>query len=262
MDLKLANKTALVTGSNRGTGQIIAKTLVNEGATVIFHSNEEGASAEAASEFDGAYAVWGDITTDSGANQVLEQVGNVATTIDILVNNYGTTSRGTWDKSSASDWVDMYQTNVLSAFRLIQGLTAGMKAKGWGRIIQLGTIGSHRPNAVMPHYYAAKGAMATMGVSLAKELSHTGITVNTVSPGLIRTPELEAGFRKRAEKEGWGDNWKDIEAKVVELNFPNPSGRIAEREEVADLVAFLCSDNAGMINGQNIRVDGGAVEYV
>jgi NAD(P)-dependent dehydrogenase (short-subunit alcohol dehydrogenase family) len=114
----------------------------------------------------------------------------------------------------------------------------------------------------MPHYYAAKGAMATMGVSLAKELAGTGITVNTVSPGLIRTPELEASFRKRGQREGWGDSWPEIEAQVVASDFPNPSGRIAEREEVAELVAFLCGDRAGMIHGQNIRIDGGAVDYV
>jgi len=256
MDLQLNSRTALVTGSNRGTGLIIATTLAAEGAQVIYHSNEKNAAPA------GVDAVWGDIRSDDGAAQVLSQLAEHGADIDILINNYGTTSRGSWDKSSASDWIDMYQTNVLSALRLIQGLTPSMKAQRWGRIVQLGTIGSHRPNAIMPHYYAAKGAMATMGVSLAKELANTGITVNTVSPGLIRTPELEASFRKRGQREGWGDSWHEIEAKVVELNFPNPSGRIAEREEVAELVAFLCGNRAGMINGQNIRIDGGSVDYV
>jgi NAD(P)-dependent dehydrogenase (short-subunit alcohol dehydrogenase family) len=156
----------------------------------------------------------------------------------------------------------MYQKNVLSAARLIQGLVPAMKAKGWGRIVQLGTIGSHQPNSIMPHYYAAKGALATMSVSLTKELSHTGITVNTISPGYIRTAELEAGFRRRAEKKGWGENWDDIVKQIVASEYPNPCGRIAERQEVADLVAFICSERAGFINGQNIRIDGGAVCYV
>jgi NAD(P)-dependent dehydrogenase (short-subunit alcohol dehydrogenase family) len=114
----------------------------------------------------------------------------------------------------------------------------------------------------MPHYYAAKGALATMSVSLTKELSHTGITVNTISPGYIRTAELEAGFRRRAEKKGWGENWDDIVKQIVASEYPNPCGRIAERQEVADLVAFICSERAGFINGQNIRIDGGAVCYV
>ena len=258
MDLKLQNKTALVTGSNRGTGEIIAHTLAREGATIVFHSNDKAAAAG----IESAYSVWGDIATDSGCEQVLAQTQVAVGDIDILVNNYGTATAGKWLLSESDDWLDMYQKNVLSAVRLIKGFSPAMRDNGWGRIVQLGTIGSHQPNNIMPHYYASKGALATMGVSLAKELAHTGITVNTISPGYIRTAELEAGFRKRAEKKGWGDDWNEIVKKIVETEYPNPSGRIAERQEVADLVAFICSDLAGFINGQNIRIDGGAVCYV
>ncbi len=261
MELNLVGKIALVTGSHRGTGEIIAKTLAREGATVVFHSNDDKAIA-AVDETTGACAVWGNLCTDAGAAQVIEQTRKAAGDIDILVNNYGTASPGRWGKTGSDDWLDMYQKNVLSAARLIQLAAPAMKEKGWGRIVQLGTIGSHQPNSIMPHYYASKGALATMGVSLTKELSHTGITVNTVSPGYIRTPELEAGFRFKAEKKGWGSDWATIEQKIVETEFPNACGRIAERQEVADLVAFLCSERAGFINGQNIRIDGGAVRYV
>ena len=114
----------------------------------------------------------------------------------------------------------------------------------------------------MPHYYASKGALANLGASLTQELAGTGITVNTVSPGLIHTPALEASYRVKARKKGWGDDWEQIVARIVTEEFPNPCGRLATREDVADLVAFLCSDNAGFINGQNIRIDGGAVSYV
>ena len=156
----------------------------------------------------------------------------------------------------------MYQKNVLSVARMVQGVVPGMKAGQWGRIINLGTIGSHRPGSIMPHYYSAKGALATLGVSLAQELANTGITVNTVSPGLIHTPDLEAGYRARAKKKGWGEDWETIQAHIVEEEFPNPCGRLASREEVADLVLFLGSEQAGFINGQNIRIDGGAVVHV
>jgi 3-oxoacyl-[acyl-carrier protein] reductase len=262
VDLNLSNRIALVTGSNRGTGECIAATLANEGACVVFHSNEEGLAQLAADKLPNACAVWGDISSDEGCEQVLRQTKELVGEVDILVNNYGTASAGKWAISTSHDWLDMYQKNVLSAARLIQGLVPAMKAKGWGRIVQLGTIGSHQPNSIMPHYYAAKGALATMSVSLTKELSNTGITVNTISPGYIRTAELEAGFRRRAEKKGWGDNWDDIVKQIVVSEYPNPCGRIAERQEVADLVAFICSERAGFINGQNIRIDGGAVCYV
>lgn len=251
MDLELTGKTVLVTGANRGTGQIIAKTLAREGATVIRHSISPQVGC-----------LQGDVASAEGTRSLLAQLEAHNAVIDILVNNYGTTDRHNWRDSDTDKWLQMYQINVLSAARLAQGLMQPMREKGWGRILNVGTIGSHQPNNIMPAYYAAKGALATLGVSLAKELSGTGVTVNTVSPGLILTPELEAGYRKKAQREGWGDDWPTIERKLVETDFPNPCGRIARRDEVADLIAFLCSPRADFINGQNIRIDGGAVSYV
>jgi NAD(P)-dependent dehydrogenase (short-subunit alcohol dehydrogenase family) len=111
----------------------------------------------------------------------------------------------------------------------------------------------------MPHYYAAKGALATMTVSLAKELGGTGITVNLVSPGLIRTPEVEAAYLERGRRKGWGQTWEEIEPRVA---ADIPIGRIVCREEVADLVLFLASPLSDAIHGQNIRIDGGALDIV
>jgi 3-oxoacyl-[acyl-carrier protein] reductase len=256
MDLQLTGKTALVSGSERGTGQCIVQALAAEGATAVFHSNSEAALPT------GGLAVWGDLSTDSGAEQAYESAISLVGPIDILVNNYGTAAAGKWATSTTEDWLDMYQKNVLSAARLSKLVIPNMIQRGWGRIIQLGTIGSHQPNNIMPHYYAAKGALATMGVSLAKELANTGITVNTVSPGIIRTNEVEAGYLAKARQNNWGETWEELLPKLVECDYPNPSGRIAEREEVADLVAFIASPRADFINGQNIRLDGGAVAYV
>jgi 3-oxoacyl-[acyl-carrier protein] reductase len=262
MDLQLSTKVAFVSGSERGTGQCIAQALQAEGATVIFHSNSEDGIPEGTELPLNCHRVWGDLSSDNGAAQAFTMATEAVGGIDILVNNYGTAKRGKWASSSTDDWLDMYQQNVLSAARLSKLVIDNMKARGWGRIVQLGTIGSHQPNNIMPHYYAAKGALATMGVSLARELSNTGITVNTVSPGLIRTAEVEAAYMARSARLGWGDSWEEVLPRLVENDYPNPSGRIAEREEVADLVLFLCSPRAGFINGQNIRIDGGAVVYV
>jgi len=264
VELGLQDKQVIVTGANRGTGAAIAAAFARAQAQVFVHRLDQEADDPTTDTLQregySVRAVWGDITSDEGLESLGEQLGDQADKFDILVNNFGMAVRGSWDRTTSEEWVDVYQKNVLSAVRMVHLMVDGMKARGWGRIVQLGTIGSFRPNARMPHYYSAKGAMATMTVSLAKELSGTGITVNTVSPGLIKTAEVEASFRALAQRKGWGDDWSEIARRAVEDMGGNLVGRMAETEEVADLVCFLASDRAGMINSENIRVDGGGLE--
>ena len=266
MDLALTDKTALVSGAHRGTGHVIATTLAEEGATVALHAFTQQQADEAmAAITDPALnivPVVGDLLTDEGAQQVMDQLPQHGLNIDILVNNYGSAMMGKWDTLTTEQWIEATNVNVLTAVRLIQHCTPHMKASQWGRIINLSTIGDHQPNGIMPHYYAAKGALSNSTVSLARELSDTGITVNTVSPGLIKTAEVERAYQHRALQKGWSLDTMTLEKAIVQHDFPNPCGRLATREEVADLVVFLASPRTGFINGQNIRVDGGAVRYV
>ncbi|WP_144730525.1 SDR family NAD(P)-dependent oxidoreductase [Extensimonas perlucida] len=267
MDLGLQDKVALVTGSERGTGSVIAQRLAEEGATVIAHGFAQGSAEPLRTPGTPgaqgvAHTVWGDLCSDAGAAQVAQQALAAAGRVDILVNNYGTAADARWHEAETAVWLDMYQKNLLGAVRLIRLLTPQMRSRGWGRVIQLGTIGSTQPNPLRPAYYAAKSALASIAVTLSQELANTGITVNTVSPGYIRTPEVEAAFRAKARRAGWEDDWASIEARIVAQRFPNPVGRIATREEVADLVCFVASTRAAFINGQNLRIDGGALGLV
>ena len=255
MDLLLDGKRALVTGSYRGTGLIIAQRLLSESVRVYVHGFTREQAQAAVTELGAGDPVHGDLTTDAGAEALLAQTPDV----DILVNNYGVAERGTWADSDTDAWLDLYQKNVLSAQRMIRGLLPRMRATNTGRIINLGTVGSTRPNARMPHYYAAKGALATLTVSLAKEVAGTGIRVNLVSPGLILTPEVKAQQLERAARKGWGERWEDIEPRVAADTLTK---RIPRRQEVADLVVFLASPLADAIHAQNIRVDGGALDIV
>lgn len=266
MDLQLSDKTALVSGAHRGTGNVIATTLAEEGATVALHAfteqESEAAMAAITSDSLPIVPVVGDILSDEGAKQVMDQLAGHNLQVDILVNNYGSALGGKWDSLSTEQWIEATNINLLSAVRLIQYCAPAMKSNHWGRIINLSTMGDHQPNSIMPHYYAAKAALSNASVSLAKELSGTGITVNTVSPGLIHTEEMERAYQLRAQKKGWPTEWAFLQQHIVQNDFPNPCNRLATRQEVADLVVFLASPRSGFINGQNIRVDGGAVRYV
>jgi 3-oxoacyl-[acyl-carrier protein] reductase len=261
MDLGLDGRRALVTGSHRGTGAGIARVLAAEGAHVFVHGFElataEAVAAAIRADGGEASAVAGDILVDEGAAQLVAEVGG----IDVLVNNYGVAEGGSWESPSA-DWIDLYQKNVLYGVRLVHGLVPGMRERGFGRVIFVATVGTARPAARMPHYYASKATLPSLTLSLAKELAGTGVTVNCVSPGIVATDEVRTSFTRRAEKQGLPTDWPSVEQLVLREFMPNPAGRIGTPEEVGRLVAFIASPGAGYVNAAELRIDGGAADCV
>jgi NAD(P)-dependent dehydrogenase (short-subunit alcohol dehydrogenase family) len=264
MDLGLGGRSALVTGSYRGTGAGIARVLAGEGVRVFVHGLEPGQADPVVEEIRAAggdaVGVQGDVRTDAGGRAVADAV-LAAGGVDILVNNFGRAEGAGWLDGTSEDWTGMWQTNVLSAARMVRWLVPPMRERGWGRVLFLSTVGSRRPRARMPGYYASKASLANMAVSLAKELAGTGITANTISPGILATAEVVAGLEQRAAREGWGTDEEAI-ARAATRFMPNPSGRLGSIEEVGALVAFLASERAGYINGADYRIDGGAADCV
>jgi 3-oxoacyl-[acyl-carrier protein] reductase len=262
MDLQLAGKVALVTGSSSGIGAEIARTLAREGATVIVHGRSsapaEQVAQSIATEDGNAIVVTGDLATDEGADWVASAALAATGAVDILINNAGTYANQGWMESTAEGWAARYNANVLSVVRLVQRLIPQMKARGWGRLIQMASGEATKPFAFMPDYAATKAALVNLTVSLAKELARTGITVNTVSPGIIVTGGVESFYRELAASRGWGTQWAEIEQGVLREVLDNPVGRLGRVEEVGYLVAFIASPLAGFINGANLRVDGGS----
>ena len=219
MDLALRDRVALVTGSYRGTGRGIARVLAAEGATVLVHGFETEPAEVVVRELreagGSAHAVAGDIRTGPGADEVAERALAVAGRVDVLVNNYGVAEGRGWLDGDDDDWLDLFHKNVLSGVRLVRALLPGMKDRGFGRVVFVSTIGATRPRAAIPHYYAGKAGLVNMAVSLAQEVAGTGITVNTVSPGLVATDEMKELFLRRASKRGWGDRWEDVAERVA-----------------------------------------------
>ncbi|MDA0954854.1 MAG: SDR family oxidoreductase [Proteobacteria bacterium] len=260
MDLQLRGRTALVTGAYRGTGRAIAEGLAREGVQVWLHGFDRSATEAACQGIENARPLVNALDSDEAIAELLATLG--AQGLDILVNNYGRASRGQLTPFKLDAWLEMYEVNVLSAARLSSALLPKLEASKAGRIIHLGTIGALKPAAENPHYYAAKGALATLTVSMAQALAGTRIRVNLVAPGIIRTEEVVEMLTRRARQEGLATDWASVEAHATRHWYPNLLGRLAEREEVADLVTFLASDRAAFLHGQLLRIDGGAIPIV
>ena len=265
MDLGLDGKLALVTGGYRGTGAGIAAVLAAEGARVLVHGFEPGQADEvvAAIRDDGGVAdpVVGDLLSEDAADDIARQVGGHGP-LGVLVNNYGVAEGGSWAHSDTDAWIESYEKNVLSGVRLVRRFIPQMREAGWGRIIFVSTIGATRPGTANPQYYAAKGALPTMTVSLAKELADTGITVNTVSPGMIATDEIVEMYTRRAERDGHPTDRAAVEQQMLAGFLPNPSGRVPTPVDIGGVVAFVASVPAWHVNGTHLRVDGGAADAV
>lgn len=266
MDLGLSDRVALVTGSWRGTGAGIARALAAEGALVLVHALEPGGADEVAASIVAAGGrarpVAGDIRSDEGTAELVQSVRAVVERIDIIVNNYGVADGTTWPESNARSWHASYDTNVVSAVRVTEAFLDDLRRGGWGRIVFVSTVGATRPGDRLPEYYAAKGALPSVTVSLSKHLAGTGITVNCVSPGLIATAEIVERFTEQARRRGLATDWPAVERMILDTAMPNPSGRVAFPDDIGRFVTFVCSEPAWHLDGAHLRIDGGAADAV
>ena len=266
MDLGLSGKRALVTGSSSGIGAATAILLAAEGARVIVHGRDK-AKADAVAKTicsagGEALAMTADLRDDKAAADLAAKSLLVYGGIDILINNAGLPEFTGWMDTEPDDWLNLYNNNVVSMVRMIKPLVPGMKQRGWGRIVQLSSVVAAQPFASKPHYSAGRASVLNMTVSLARELAETGITVNTVSPGVILTPPARKYFQELAVSRGWKEDWPSIEKHVLKERLYNLTGRLGKPEDVASLIAFLCSQQASYINGANYRIDGGTTMTV
>lgn len=261
MDLQLRGKRALVTGSSGGLGETLVKTLAAEGAAVVVHGRDEArtlAVAKYVRENGGeATVAIGDLGTDAGADEVAAAALRDGP-VDILVNNAGRYDpMAGWTTTSSGEWADIYNINVISSVRTTQRFVPAMRERGWGRVIQIGSVTGQLPQASQPHYAATNAARDNLAASLAHELKHSGVTSNAVSAGGVLTPGIQDFLTGIGAQHGWGESWEEMESKVVGAFGPNDVGRVGRREEYADVVAFLASPRSGYITGATLRVDGG-----
>lgn len=229
-------RLALVTGGTRGIGLAIAQTLARDGARVIV-------CGRAPMDLPGLEVQVADVTQPAELAALAEAVGPV----DILVNNVGgSLGGGKFSVSTAEQWRGAFELNVMPAVILSQALLPGMRARGWGRIINIASIWG-RESGGGAAYNGAKAAMISMSKSMATEVVADGVLVNCVAPGSVIFPGGGWERKQQADPEGI--------AKFVEEKLPR--GSFGQPQEVAELVAFLASDRATLISGACLTADGG-----
>lgn len=261
MDLNLSGKRALVTGSTLGIGRAIAEALLAEGAGVIVNGRDPDRVDQAVAEMSAHGEVSGlaaDLSTADGAATLIA-FANSQGSLDILVNNAGAFTVKEFFDIEDGDWQDMFELNVMSGVRLSRALMPGMLARGWGRIVFIGSDQSSKPNPSMAHYAMTKTALVSISRSLAELTKGSGVTVNTVQVAPTWTDGVDAFMRQMAEIEG------TTPEAMSKSYFAEGEGRTsllqrwAEPQEIANVVAFLCSPLASAINGAAPRADGGMV---
>ncbi|MFQ5732908.1 MAG: 3-oxoacyl-[acyl-carrier-protein] reductase [Planctomycetaceae bacterium] len=244
--MRLAGRTALVTGGSRGIGKAIVWALAREGATVAFlyRSNAEAARRLVADlELDQrtGLAIPADVKDKSQVDAAVAQVLEQWDKLDILVNNAGVIRDTLLATMTPQQWRDVVDTNLTGTFNLCQAVTRPMMSARYGRIINLSSVAARVGNPGQANYAASKGGVEGFTRCLAAELARRGVTVNAVAPGFIETDMTEA-VRNAA-----GDQ---IRKRI-------PARRLGQPEDIAHAVLFLAGDEASYITGQVLTVDGG-----
>jgi 3-oxoacyl-[acyl-carrier protein] reductase len=250
MDLGISGRTALVMGASRGLGRAIAESLAREGARVGIASRSREPLEEVAAGIDGEAVAFEADTSDLERLATLAgEVADALGPVEILVTNTGGPPLGGALENPLAEWKDAYRSLVLAPRVLIEAVVPGMRERGWGRIVNVGSSSTYEP---IPHLTLSNvHRMAAVGFfkTLASEVAADGITVNTIATGRFATDRLAAN---------WG-SWEEMERSAAE---GVPAGRLGRPEEYGDLVAFLCSERAAYLTGAVIPLDGGMLRSV
>jgi 3-oxoacyl-[acyl-carrier protein] reductase len=237
MDLGISGRVAVVTGASRGIGAATADILEAEGAQVLRVSRGDGI----------------DVTVPAAAEQIAEIA---AGPVDILVNNAGTSFARALDDLTDEDWNGLWELHVMASMRLMRAFAPGMAERGWGRIVNVTSSAGKRPSLTNAAYSVTKAAQSSLSRVFADAYATQGVLVNSVAPGPVSSPLWvdDGGLGDQtAAARGLGSRAEAIEAQASRV----PMRRFGEPEEIANVVAFLCSERASDVTGAAWSVDGG-----
>ncbi len=239
---ELKDKVALITGASGGIGDKIARTLHAQGAKLALTDMRPEGMEKLKNELgDGVECFVANLSNAEEIKNLVAQVEEKFSKIDILVNNAGLTRDNLFMRMSDEEWQLVLDVNLSAGFKLSKAVIRGMMKRRFGRIIGIASIVGVMGNAGQANYSASKAGMIAMNKCLAQEVGSRGITVNSVAPGFIRTPMTDVLD-------------EDVKAKLL---AKIPEARLGEAQDIANVIAFLASDEAGYITGQTIHVNGG-----
>ena len=251
----LKNSLTFISGSTQGIGLAIAQAFIESGAQVVVHGRREAKSCEAAGVIGARGAVWGDLSTTEGANDVLAQLEQIGA-VEILINNAGIFSVEDFFKLPDEEWHRYYQTNVMSLVRLCRALMPGMLERDRGCIINVSSEAAVKPLPQMIHYSMTKTAMLSISRGLAELTKGTAVRVNSLLPGPTWTGGVEDYFDGLARQEG--RPLEDVLSNYFQQHEPTSLiQRFAQVDEIADAAIFLAKN--GAVNGSSLRVEGGII---
>jgi len=269
MNLGLRGRACVVTGASRGIGRETARLLCAEGANVLLVARDEGRLSEAVGEAIAACADTGgraetlslDVTAEDAGARMLAAAVERFGVLDVLVNNAGTAQWRDLDEVPDEDWRAQHELNVMAPLRAMRAAIPAMVERGWGRVVNVCSTAGKRPSAAMPEYSVAKAAELSLSRLFADRYAKSGVLVNAICPGPVESEMwMEPGGLLDQSQAMSGAPSR--EQALAEAGSKRPIGRLAQAEEIAAAIVFLCSDRASYVSGAAWSVDGGTVQVI
>jgi 3-oxoacyl-[acyl-carrier protein] reductase len=267
VNLGLETRACVVTGASSGIGLETAKLLCAEGAAVLLVARDEDRLVKAADEAV-AFGRGGraesfacDVTDADAAERILKEADERFGKLDVLVNNAGTATWRDLEDVPDEDWQAAWDLNVMAPMRLMRAATPPMRERGWGRVVNVSSTAGKRPSANMAEYSVAKAGELSLSRLYGDRCAADGVLVNAVCPGPVHSELwMEPGGILDQSKELAGHESR--EEALDAAGSKRPIGRLAEPEEIAAAIVFLCSEQASYVSGAAWSVDGGTVQVI